>query len=272
MIKKHKNRNEYYYAGNGLWVRNFTKKLAKELDINNLISENDTIAIMANEAANRVKMLQNIDTESFSYEKIAIISDGYKFNEEQDILAQLPNDVIIIGVHNTINLWNNSRRMNYYVVNNPYQECLRYYCPQPKVFPRYIASLRTNPEFLEGCKNIIYTYSPVNDEYYSGLRSDAEYYIDDYRNAICAAVGLSYHFNVKKLALLWCDDVFTEGRAGAEQLPNGLWLYPQQRVAHNLIDANLYWLKKMVNIGYMGSVNFNNGVYIKKDSLASFFS
>ena len=31
---------------------------------------------------------------------------------------------------------------------------------------------------------------------------------------------------------------------GGTYFTEGLWIYPQQKIAHSLIDANLYWLKK----------------------------
>src|ERR1019366_5912452 len=92
-IKHHRNKNDYYYAGNGLWARNFAKKSVRPIDINNLIPESDMPIMLENETANHSTMLQRVDTESFSHQKIAIVSDGYKFNETQKLLEKLPSDV-----------------------------------------------------------------------------------------------------------------------------------------------------------------------------------
>ena len=89
MIKKHKNKNEYYYAGHNLWVRNFTKKI-QPVDINNLISESDMNFMLTNEAENYAHTYQRIDTEDFSHPNAVIVSDGYKWDEKQKILEGFP--------------------------------------------------------------------------------------------------------------------------------------------------------------------------------------
>jgi hypothetical protein len=265
LIKKHKNRNTYYYAGNGLWVRDFTKK-SQPIDINNLITEKDMIIMMNNESTNHTKMLQNIDTEDFSHQDIVIVNNGYGFNNKK---LQLDDKITIIGVHDILKLWNIQRRLNYYVVNDPY-ECLNY-LPNHQKWSKCIASIRTNADFIEKYKGLIYTYTPTPDANYSGLKLDNDYFIDDYRNAICAAIGLSYKFNVKKLLLLYCDEAYDKYRPGTEQV-NGLWIYPQQKIAHNLIDASLYWLRAAgIKTGYHGKgPEYKNAAYI--EDISNFFN
>jgi hypothetical protein len=272
-VKKHRNKNEYYYAGNNLWVRNFTKKSVSAIDINNLIPEVDMPIMLGNETINHSKMIQHIETESITHEKIVIVSDGYKFNEKQKLLEQLPNDVIVIGVHETLNKWANNKKMNYYVVNNPYPECVQLLSGQQRVFPILVTSMRTCPEFIEKFKNLIYGYSPTTDCFYSGQKSESDYFIDDYRNPICAAIAIAYRFSVKRLMLFCCDNVFNEQRPAMEKLPNGLWIYPQQQIAHNLIDGNLYWLKLSgVKTSYHSQgPDYKNAEYIGEDKLSGFF-
>src|SRR5688572_25304735 len=120
MIKSHRNRNDYYYAGHGLWVRNFAKKNVVPMDINDLIPGQDMSIMLTNENTNQNKMLQRIDTESFQHPKIVIVSDGYKFKELHKTLESLPNDVTIIGVEETMSVWESNRRMDYFVINNPF--------------------------------------------------------------------------------------------------------------------------------------------------------
>lgn len=275
MIKNHKNHNDYYYAGNGLWARDFTKKSVYEMDINDLVGEADMKLMLVNETANDLKMLQRIDTECFSFPSIVIISDGYNFDEKHQILNQLPKNVVVIGVHGVLDRWNVDRKMNYYVVNNPYEYCKNYLPKNQKVWPRCIASTRTNSDFVARYNGLVYEYSPVTNQSYAGLKREADYFIDDYRNAICAAIGLSYRFGVKKLAMLCCDDVFDVKKSTAELLPNGLYIYPQQKIAHGLIDANLYWLKKQgIEIVYNDNgPECKNATYIKSLSdLIKFFA
>ena len=147
VIKKHWNKNEYYFAGNGLWVRNLTIPNIKPIDINSLIPEEDMSVMLNNEIANRNKMNQNIATEAFNFKKIIIVGNGYKFEEKQKILPYLPPDVVIIGVNEVMCNWNVKQKMHFYVVNNPYKECLQYLPNNKNIFPRCISSTRTYPDF-----------------------------------------------------------------------------------------------------------------------------
>lgn len=274
MIKNHRNKNDYYYAGSGLWVRNFAKKTVHAIDINNLINEPDMVVMLDNETQNHSKMLQRIDTESFVHQKVVIVSDGFKFNKSQQLIEKLPGDVTIIGVNEVLRQWKNNRKMGYYVVNNPYSECMELLSEKSNIFPTLLASIRTCPEFIDKFNGLTYTYNPTVDNYYGGQKSESDYFIDDYRNPICASIILSYKFNVKKLMLLFCDNALGEHRAASEEIQNGLWLYPQQRVSHNLIDANLYWLKKLgIKIGYYShGPEYKNATYIEEGDIANFFA
>ena len=274
MIKNHRNKNDYYYAGNGLWVRNFMKKSAAPIDINNLIPEADMMTMLNNESNNHNKMLQRIDTETISHDKIAIIADGYKFTEKHKLLEILPSDVVVIGIGETLARWESSRKMQYYIVNNPFDDCLHLLPKQQKVFPKCIASMRTNPGFVEKFNGIVYSYSPTPTTTFSGQKPEADYLIDDYRNPICAAVGVAYRFSVQKLLLICCDDVYKEHRPATEKLNNGLWMYPQQKVAHDLIDGNLYWLKTAnIKLGYCSEgPEYKNAGYIAEGDIAKFFA
>jgi hypothetical protein len=145
------------------------------------------------------------------------------------------------------------------------------------VLPKCIASPRTNHEFLENYRGTKMRYYPVNEHDYKTLgEKEVRWQIDDYRNAICAAIGLSYKFGVEKLLLLCCDDSFKDSREGSIQLENGLWIYPQHQIAHELIEANLHWLSsqnyKEISIkNFSSGPNYNNAPYIEEDNIASFF-
>lgn len=274
MIKKHRNKNDYCLAGEGLWVRNFTKKNVKAVDINNLVPVQDMQMMLSNESDNHCKMMQRIDTESFIHRKIMIVSDGLGFEQNQHLLDDLPNDVVVIGINESMKLWKTNQHMHYYVVNDPYESCMTFVPKQQKIWPKCIASTRTYPEFLNRFNGLIYEYSPTPDGKYSGFSTEAEYNIDDYRNAVCAAVGLSFRFGVQKLLLCWCNDVFDHERAGAEKMADETWIYPQQKLAHRLVDANLYWLKQQgVKIGYHSKgPEYKHAAYIAGDYITRFFA
>ena len=68
------------------------------------------------------------------------------------------------------------------------------------------------------------------------------------------------------------SDSFAGERPGAELLENGLYQYPQQRVAHELIDAKLFWLKYLpyqeISIMYNSNgLKFENATYIEEDEI-----
>ena len=258
MIKHHRNKNDYCYANNNFWVRNFTKKFVQEVDINNLVSEADAQIFIENEIKNKEKSLQNINTESFEHKKIIITS---KFDES---FNELKEDVAIIGINDVLHDWNVNKKMSYYNVNNPYENCLGFLS---NYYPKCVASTRTYYKFVEKYKNLVYEYTPVG-----GNIKSTGYSIDDYRNVVCAAIGLAYRFKVNKLFLFNCEEVFKEFRPSSEKTEDGFYIYPQQKIAHNLIDANLYWLKSIgIKIGVSG-LKYKNATYISTSNLGIFFN
>lgn len=259
----------------GMWVRNFNKSMVPYIDANKTVSEKDHFLLLKNEHTNNQAKYAWIDTEDLYHDKILIVSNGYGFDSEA-IMNKLPSDVAVIGVHGSLAKWKSPRTMNYYVVNNPYQECMSYLPRRNKSLPRCIASTRTNPEFLDAYRGSKYRYVPVGEDGYNGTDSkEIEYQIDDYRNPICAAINLAYKFGVERLALCCCDDAFEGERVGAEKLHNGLWIYPPQRIAHGLIDGSLYWLRhgrqEIFTADCSSGPLYENAEYIDQDKLQSFF-
>jgi hypothetical protein len=277
-IKKHSNGNEYLLTPQNKWVRNFTKNSGSFIDINNTISEKDHFTFLKNETKNNFRRYQWIDSEDLFHDKICIVSDGFDFARKQKILSELPKDVTILAVNGALAKWDvKSRSPNYYIVNNPYSECMKYLPRNLNVFPKCIASPRTNFEFLEAYRGMKFKYYPANEQSYTtnGLK-EVSWQIDDYRNPICAAIGLAYKFGVQKILLFCCDDVFKDERPGAVKLENNLWMYPQQEVAHGLIDASLYWLthqnySKVIASDHSLGPNYENATYIKEEDINSFF-
>lgn len=254
-------RNRYLPAG-GLWVRNFTQHGVTATSANNLISVTEHTHMLHNEMTNRTLNLGNIADEKFHFPNVVIVSDGYDFDNRHLLLGKLRKDVCIIGVNGALaswKLWNidgDRRAMNMYVVNNPYQECMSY-LPKHKYFPSCVASIRTYPDFVRKFMGQRYVYEPSPERFFSTSRPQT-FYVDDYRNPICAAIVLAFRFHVQRLLLLCCDDSFTKERPAAVRLDNGLWSYPQQLLAHDVIDANLYWLSHQENLT-VSIANYSSG-------------
>ena len=152
-IKKTSDRNEYILADD-TWVRNFTNSGVPYQDINRLITKNDYYTLINNEFANLPLQLMGIDQEENIYfPKIALISDGYKFEEKHKILSSLPNDVAILAVNGALRKWSLARNqdrktINLYIINNPYDEAIKYLPMETKYYPTCITSSRTHYNFL----------------------------------------------------------------------------------------------------------------------------
>lgn len=275
-IKKHKNKNEYLLTPQGMWVRNFLKPLVPFIDINKTIEEKDHFTFLTNEYNNCRERHPWIDTENFRHETAIIVSDGYGFKEKQKLLDAVPQEVAVFAVHGALQHWTANKTPNYYVVNNPFRECMAYLPRRSRISPKCIASTRTNCEFLQAYRGAKYRYVPVSEENYNGMNhQDVEYQIDDYRNPICAAIGLAHKFGVEKLLLFCCDDSFAEERPGAKKLPNGMWTYQPQLQAHGLIDGCFHWLGnepqgRIAIADHSSGPLYENAAYIKEDAITSF--
>lgn len=274
-IKVYPDGNEYLKTNTNMWVRNFTKPNVVQVDLNKTYNSSDYFTFLKNEIQNSMQKHVWINQENYVHEKVMIISDGYEFEKKQKILASIPKNVTVIGVCGTLAKWPvANRNMDYYVVNNPYSECLKYFGRRHiRTFPKCIASLKTNSDFIANYRGRIFRYLPVYEgDYTSKFIKETDQQIDDYRNPICAAIQMAYMFNASKIFLYCCDDSFAGERPGAELLENGLYQYPQQRVAHELIDAKLFWLKYLpyqeISIMYNSNgLKFENATYIEEDEI-----
>ena len=280
IVKKHKNKNQYVVS-DGLYVRDFTLRDTVGIDLNKLSDRPAQDQFMLNEITNNSQKYPFIDGESFTHPTVVIVSNGLEFEEKHLWLAHLPKHVCIIGVNGALKNWKMvgeqaavKKSMNYYVANNPYQECCSFLPERHSYYPRCVASVRTNPTFLERYNGLKYLYSPVDNDTYSGLSFKRQYEIDDYRNPICAALSLAYRFKANKICLLCCDDSFEKERPGTEQV-DGVWRYPQQVITHNLVEANAFWLKnakiRLADCSRNGK--YDNITYINsKDGFLEFFN
>jgi len=282
IIKKHKSGNEYVKCTD-VWVRNFIKNDVYPITSTELFDRNDYGLVLKNEQMNL--NYPKISDVKIMFNKVVIISDGYDFEKRHLFLSKLPKDVAIIAVNKALKKWTlmqpnttsiNRRSINAFVVNNPYKECFDYLPnPNSKYYPTCVSSIRTNHNFLKKYKGDVYTYVPTPEEKF-GLNHKENYYVDDYRNPICAAIGLAYHFGVSKLMLVCCDDSFEDQREFSIKLTNNLYTYPQQIKSQQIINQNLFWLTHQENKN-VRIANFSDGpecinsVYIKSEEQALLF-
>lgn len=267
-MKKHINRNQYMPIGNNFWVRDPIQKVGYAIDINNYFSLSDQELILNNEIKNNSLNLQNIDTENITHENIIIISDGWQSDIKQKILESLPEKTAILAVNGILKQWTAKRRPYYYIVNSPYAECMDYIA---NYLPKCIASVRTYHDFLINYKsNMIYQYVPTQNEYYSGIKQEFLYTIDDYRNSVCAALSLAYRFKAKKIVLLCCDHISDNNKPGMLHLDK-FSLYPQQNISRKFIDVHASLLKN-INIKHHSSqIYYNHISYIELGMIPKFF-
>lgn len=278
-IKSNIDGNSYLLTNENMWVRNLTKEGVPFIDINKNIRNTDHFTFLENEFKNNLQRITWIDSEDFDMKNVLIVSDGYKFQEKHQIISKLPKDVVIIGVNGALTKWNlPSRSMNWYLNNNPYDESLHYLPRRNRVLPKCIISPRTNNRFVSAYKGAKYKYYPVNENSYTTIGcNEVAWQIDDYRNPICAALGIAYKFGAEKICLLCCDDSFETFREGSEKLENGLFQYPQQNIAHGLIDGIFYWLKNHEYYDFeiadcSSGKEYKFATYIKEEDILPFFN
>lgn len=283
LIKNNSNKNVYTITENGIRVRDFTKTSVPYVDINQLTKPEDYRLLLHNEVQNKILRMQHIDTENIYHKKVVIVSNGLGYKQKQHLLLDIPSDVVIIAVNGALAEWEllegtKKQKINYYLVNNPYPECMGFFPRQNRYFPKCIASMRTNPEFTRqyAKKGTMYRYVPVPEKKFSGMKSDALYHIDDYRNPICAAIGFAYRSGAEKILMFCCDDAFSEGKDGMIKVEDS-WVYHQQMISSEIIDANFYWLKnqediKVEIVDHSSGVKYKNADYIENDNFVEFFN
>ena len=148
-IKSNPDGNKYILTNENMWVRKFTAEGISFVDINKTIKQSDHFVFLENEVKNNLQKHTWIDSENYDMRKVLIVSDGYDFSNKHKILANIPKDVTIIGVNGSLNKWSiPNRSLNWYLSNNPYEECLHYLPRRNKILPKCIISPRTNHKFV----------------------------------------------------------------------------------------------------------------------------
>ena len=285
-IKKHHTKNEYINTADGFWVRNLCKEGVKPTDINSYSNDEDKRILLKNEFENTKNRLSSLEDININYPNIVIVSDGLDFETKHRILSKMPK-AAILGVNGSLAKWKlhgeqcpkEERRSMFYIVNNPYEECMRY-IPEHDFYPICMSSIKTNSSFIQKyskkLKDNVFRYIPTPEEKFAGPSSkNSDVFIDDYRNVICAAIGLAYRFGVRKLMLLCCDDAFKKERPSAIETSKDTYVYPHQMISNNLIDANLFWLKrqnpKIKIADFSLGPHYNYATYIESEREAMEF-
>jgi hypothetical protein len=273
-IKKHQTGNVYRLTEHRVWVRDFNSHVAP-LDISGLTSPTDYPIFLKNEMDNDRNDIPSFDTGMLRFDRAIIVSDGYDFKNKHKILAEIPTNVAIISVNRSLAKWDVARKIDFFLANNPYPECMSL-LPSHRYYPRCLVSTRTYPEFVEKYKargGYLLNYAPAPEAgYASHIKALCQ--LDDYRNPICAGISLCHKLGVSRLALLCCDDSFDGERPGAEKLENGLYAYPQHFVAHKIIDSMLNWYGKIKGVklaDHSSGPNYKDVPYIHADEIRGFF-
>jgi hypothetical protein len=273
-IRNHVSGNQYSLTENKkIWIRNFGIRHASPLDINNLYSEQEINFIINNELINNYHKNSFYEAEDLSDKNVFIISDGYGFEKTKEILetTEIKNQYIIL-TNSALRFWDIKRYLpSLYVVNNPFKESLAYL--NKRIFPRLLASTKTYPEFFKyyNFNAGLYLYhSTPQLNYKAPIKTDYSNYLDDYRNPICAALVNCYYGNAKNIFLMSCSEGYKENKNGSI-LKNEVYQYPQQILADQIVDANIFWIKKNnpeINVNYFGiNKSFKFARYIIEDEL-----
>ena len=254
-FKKHKNTNEYLRVGN-YWIRNFSGESLRPIDINNFYYNIPLQNIIDNEMRNGNLRHPQLEPEIFSkYTNLLIVSDGLGFYDNHELFKSINSSTCVITVNQAARFWNASIFPDYFLVNNPDDSCL---VGLPiKRFPKLIASRKTSHSFLQKYKNIVCMYDAVPDDYYeSHISKNSEHRLDDYRNPICAAISLANKFFHGNIFLAFCSSAYKEQREGTVEIEPGVYQYPPQKTADEIIDGNLFWYRA----GHMQSKIFHTGI------------
>lgn len=273
-----KSKNNLYALAEDIWVRDFTNPNAPSRDINDLATEADNRLFLQNELVNRKAKYIQVGDEDFFHPNVVIVSDGFDFVSKQKLLAGLDSkNITIIATNGALAKWKLispnplQRKINFYVINNPYAESMAFLPKAHRYFPRCIASSRTYPQFLERYRGDKLLYVPTPNERYSGPLQAHEYTVDDYRSPICSAIGLAYRFGVQKLLLFCCDNSFADERPASVMLSNNLYCYPQHIISQKVVDANLFWLKEVKIGDHSSGLKYESASYIPEEGINEFF-
>lgn len=241
-IKKLPNKQVSFKLEN-LWVAD-PLSCKKPLDLNK-IEHYDKKIFIDNEILNSNYNFLYCDNKDFNLDKVIIISDGMEFDQYHKELYKINKKTKIIAVNKSLRKWKlvgdsceneKKRAIDYYFVNNPYEECSFFMPTEHKYFPNCIASSRTNNKFVKNYLGDLMLYSPSKNFEFSGLKRTSNYTIQDYRNPILGALDFCLKNGAKQISLLCCDDSKKENLAGMEEINKEIYSYPHHKKISEIID------------------------------------
>jgi len=259
-----KSNNNSYVNESGFWIRDFTQIKNRSIDINKFFDKEDMDLFIKNEKMNKRLMKA---TKPKEQKKVLIVSDGYALKEKQLFLDNIDNNTYVILTNNSIRYWELNH--NIYLVNNPYEDCLKYMSSKIK---NCLSSCRTNPNYLNKIKSNITLYQPTKNSFYSGVYDWYNVKLDDYRSSITAALHYAYLMNPERICLLCTDSCHEIKKPGMVQSFYGLYQYEQNFLSEKILDTMLFWLlDKDVDVRIHSSGHeYKNAKYIEEENILDF--
>lgn len=266
--------NQYLNIEKNIWIRNFTLKHVDPIDINNLNQEEEIKTLIDNELTNNSFKLPKFEARDLSNKNVFIVSDGFGFDEINNILEKINiRNKFIILTNNSLKKWDNFNVLpDLFVENNPYKNALNNI--NSRIFPNCLLSSRIYPEFINlyKYKNINF-YNPTPSLKFNSLyKNEIKNYLDDYRNPICAAINYSFVCNAKNIYLLYCSEAMEKEKPSSVLHNDGIhFQYEQNKLSDKIIDGMIFWYRKnnkFSNIFYSGlQKSFKFGTYINQEDL-----
>lgn len=269
-IKVNSDRNEYCKS-NDFWIRNCKKSNVAPLDINEYFSTDEIKLLIENEIKNSKLNIPDIEIENFNWDTVVIVSNGYGFYKEHKEIfdnIQISQKRVVLAVNNSLRFWESQKIPQYYLINqiNPPTNI--------KYLPILIASKRCNNEYIKKYKNMKYFYTNTPSYMFSSPAvRETTFFIDDYRNPICAAFNVAVHFGAKKIFLAFCSEGYDTYKDGMEKLEEDTYIYSQQILANDIVNKNIFWNKvhnNQLQIFYTGlKKSFSFAKYLEYDDFVS---
>jgi hypothetical protein len=268
-VYNHPNQNQYVLVDPNIWVRNFTKKVAKPVDINNLYNESEYENLTNNELASSIYNYPYLEEGFFQNKNVVILCDGYGYKESKQYVEKLNSqNYFIICLNTTLSLWENKNRTpDLFLNNNSTKDCLRH--ANNKISVPCVCSTRVNMDFYKEHRGPIRRYGITESLNLHFDRLPGQTIrLDEYRNPVCAAVHLCWVNNIKNIILVGCTNGTIEEKMGTIKYGN-LYKLPSQKISDEIIDAMLMWYisankeATICSIGETNSFNFSTDLSIE---------
>lgn len=221
---------------------------AKAIDYSKIGWEDQSVFI-ANEIENEKLKRPLIDSEVFHFDKVVIVSDGFDFKKSHELLSQLSNNVAILCINGALAGWKlvgescpyeKRKAIDYYVINNPYEESMSFFPKNHRYFCKCICSVRTNPDFIKGYvanRGDVFFYCPSRNQRFAGLNWKSKWTITDYRNPIAAAIEIAARGGASQITLFSCDDSYETKLPGMVEIRPSYYAYPHHIHVGNVLDG-----------------------------------